>query len=145
VSHWVENMTHVKVSVRIRRDAGMLWREVGSFQGIGFWHPLLAKVRGTGEQPGGIRIAETHDGQRQVERLQWVAPDEHFYRYMMLSTPLPILEYIGEFRIRNEGRSASKVSWSGDFQVISSGKRQIARLVREFFNTGLQNLRRKYP
>jgi hypothetical protein len=137
-------MPHIEVSTRINKDADVLWREVGSFQGVGSWHPELAKVEGDGEQPGAIRVAETSTGQRRVERLQSVDPRRHSYRYVMESSPMPVEDYVGEFQIRDEGDGSSTVIWSNDFQVTSGGVRPVARSIRDFLNAGIQNLKKKY-
>ena len=42
-------MSHVEASTRIHKDANTLWREIGSFQGVGAWHPWLKSVVGRGE------------------------------------------------------------------------------------------------
>jgi hypothetical protein len=45
-------MPRAEATTRIATDAAMLWREIGSFQGVGEWHPMLERVEGQGEQPG---------------------------------------------------------------------------------------------
>lgn len=96
-------MSHIEVSTRIRKDANNLWREIGSSQGVGAWHPWLKTVQGQGEQPGAIRTAETPDGRKQVERLEKLDSRDDSYCYAMLSSPMPVEDYTGEFRSRDEG------------------------------------------
>lgn len=102
-------MPYVEVTVTIPRDADSLWREIGSFQGVGDWHPLLARVDGEGEQPGALRTAETGEGQQQVERLQ--ATEPRAYRYAMESTPLPVTDYVANLRVQGAGADTSRVVW----------------------------------
>jgi hypothetical protein len=137
-----EHMSHVEVSARISMDADRLWQEVGSFQGVGSWHPMLARVEGQGEEPGAIRTAETPDGQKSVERLQHIDRNGHFYRYVILSSPMPVKDYVAELRVRSEDGSASTILWSSDSQVTSEDE-EVVGMVREFFNAGVQNLKRK--
>lgn len=63
-------MAHVEATAHISVDADTLWRRFGSFQGVGDWHPMLAKVEGNGEQRGAVRKAQSRDGQEQLEILQ---------------------------------------------------------------------------
>lgn len=137
-------MPHIEVSARINLDADTLWREIGSFQGLGRWHPMLAKVEGSGEQPGALRTAHTPDGQKVVEQLQEVDPTSHFYRYVMLSSPMPISGYISEFRVEDNDERTSTVSWTSDFQVRPEDEAKIVGTVREFLTAGLQSLKKKY-
>ena len=39
-------MAHVEERIHIERDRDALWRDVGRFQGVGDWHPMLAKIQG---------------------------------------------------------------------------------------------------
>lgn len=34
-------MPHVEASTDVPVDVDTLWRQVGSFQGVGDWHPML--------------------------------------------------------------------------------------------------------
>jgi Polyketide cyclase / dehydrase and lipid transport len=139
-----ENMPHVESTARIPVEADTLWVEVGSFQSIGAWHPMLASVRGKGEQPGALRTAKSQDGQEQVERLEAVDPAQYFYRYAMVSSPMPVSGYVGELRVRNNNDGTSTVLWTSDFTVNSGDEMQTAGMVRDFFAAGLENLKKKY-
>ena len=137
-------MPHIEVSTRVNRNADALWREVGSFQGVGAWHPWLAKVEGTGEAPEAIRTAETANGERQIERLQDSNPQQHWYRYVLLSTPLPVKDYVGTFRVLACDAATSIVCWSSDFRIISGNEDEVIDAIHKFLEVGLQNLKRKY-
>jgi len=138
-------MPHVEVIARMDVDADTLWQEVGSFQGIGRWHPTLARVEGHGEDPGSFRTAEASDGSKQIERLQEIDPQRHFYRYTMVSTPMPVTDYAAEFRVRPEDEHFCKVFWTADFHVNSGNEAEVAGMIRAFFDAGLQSLQRKHP
>jgi Polyketide cyclase / dehydrase and lipid transport len=137
-------MPHIEVSARINLDADTLWHEVGSFQAVGRWHPMLAKVEGSGEQPGALRTAHTPDGQKQVEQLQELDSAHHFYRYVMLSSPLPISGYISEFRVEDNDEHTSTVLWTSDFVARPEDEAKMVGTVREFLTAGVQSLKKKY-
>jgi polyketide cyclase/dehydrase/lipid transport protein len=137
-------MPHVEATVAINRDADSLWKEIGSFQGVGEWHPMLAAVEGQGEEPGSTRTAVTQDGQRQVERLQQIVPVQHRYRYQMVSTPMPVSDYVGEFVIHGDDAGQSTLVWTADFDVISSDQIQVTGMVREFLTAGVDSVQKRY-
>lgn len=137
-------MPHVQSTAQIPVEADTLWREVGSFQGVGAWHPMLASVRGKGEQPGALRTAKSQDGQEQVERLEQIDPAQHFYRYAVVSSPMPVSGYVGEFRVRNNNDANSTVLWTSDFMVNAGDEMQTAGMVRDFSAADLENLKKKY-
>ena len=65
-------MAHVEAMAHI---SGMpIHYGVVSVEGVGEWHPVLAKVEANGEKPGAIRKAKGRDGQDQVEILREVNP-----------------------------------------------------------------------
>lgn len=132
-------MEHIAAKLVVSVEPDDLWAEVGSFQGVGRWHPWLESVRGDGETPGSIRIASTGDGEPQVERLLAISPDEHFYRYRIESTPLPVSDYVGEFRIRPIRSGASEVEWSTTFELTSPDADPEA-IVGDFLRIGLQTI-----
>lgn len=137
-------MPHVEATAAIGRDAQSLWQEVGSFQGVGEWHPMLEGVEGHGEQPGSTRTAQTGDGQRQVERLKEIAPAQHRYRYEMVSSPMPVKDYVGEFAIHDNDARHSTVVWTADFDATSSDPDEVTAVVRQFLTTGVESLQKRY-
>lgn len=137
-------MAQVTASTQLHTNADTLWREIGSFQSVGNWHPMLARVKGNGELPGAMRVAEAADGSRQIERLQLIDRKNHFYRYEVLSSPMPIDHYVGEFRVLDGDGGFSTVSWKSEFEVTSADEGRVVEAVRQFFDAGLENLRQKY-
>jgi Polyketide cyclase / dehydrase and lipid transport len=128
----------------VQTNSELLWHEIGSFQSVGAWHPMLANVEGHGEQPGSLRTATGKDGSKQVERLEELDRARRFYRSTMLSSAMPVCDYTAELRVRDEGKNTSTVLWSRDFRVTAGYEEETADLVRQFFTAGLDHVRQKY-
>jgi hypothetical protein len=137
-------VTYIKATKYIPVGADELWRDIGSFQAVGDWHPMLASVEGEGEQPGAQRVARTNDGQRQVERLREISQEGRFYRYVMESTPLPVTGYVGEFRVEPAGDAASTVVWASDFKDTSGDADGTSSMINGFLTAGLAALGDRY-
>ena len=137
-------MPHVEATAEVPVGANVLWQEIGSFQGIGRWHPMLKKVEGEGEQPGSIRTPESANGRKAVERLREINPAQHFMRYEILSSPLPIKDFVVELRIAENGDGTSTVGWGGHFQAASADETKMVEIIEGFLRAGLENLRQKY-
>lgn len=137
-------MPHIQAVAHVTADADALWKEVGSFQRIGDWHPMLKRVEGEGEEAGAIRKATGRDGSEQVERLKEIHPAQRYYRYEMISTAMPVSGYMGELRVHDNGDGTSTVSWSSDFAPTSDDDGVTITAVRGFLKAGLENLKRKY-
>jgi hypothetical protein len=132
----------VAISQTISTDR--LWQQIGSFQGVAQWHPMLARVRGTGETAGAVRTAVGKDGQEQVERLVETDPAERYYRYVIESTQMPVTDYVGELRVRDHGTGVSEVEWSSNFIVTAEPSSETVDLVRGFLEAGVHNLAHRY-
>jgi hypothetical protein len=137
-------MEHIAETVTVGVDPDRLWQEIGTFQGVGTWHPMLAEVSGQGEQPGATRTARGKDGSAQVERLVEVNQPHHFYRYVMEESAMPVADYSAEFRVREDGRGVSAIEWTADFEVTAGPVAQTSDMVRGFLEAGLRQLEERY-
>jgi hypothetical protein len=137
------DMTKVTETVRVNQEPEALWRKIGGFGAVVLWHPMLSRVECDSEKEGSLRLAEGRDGSRQAERLLEIAPQQRFYRYGMETTPMPVHDYIGEFRIEADTSGASTVAWSATFEAVADDGKT-ADQVRQFFRAGLDNIASLY-
>lgn len=137
-------MAHVEAAVDVPVEAEALWRQVGSFQAVADWHPLLVSVTTDGEEPGAVREAVRWDGEKQVERLVEVDGSAHRYRYAIESTILPVTDCVGEFRVEPSAGEASTVRWSNDFELTDDAPRGTARIVLAYLEAGLEGIERRF-
>jgi mxaD protein len=137
-------MSHAVVSVSIARSADALWQEIGSFGGIGAWHPMLDRVESTGERAGSCRTAHGKDGSEQVERLQQTMPHRHLYRYTIERSALPIRDYVGELKVDDNGNDTSTVTWASYFDVTDGEEAKVERKIEGFLQAGLDRLKQRY-
>ena len=129
-------MLNVEVASHFCVNADKLWREVGSFQGVGNWHPMLTKVEGEGEQPGALRTVVARNGQKQVERLQETGTAQHFYRYTVVSSAMPVRDYVAEFRVCDSGDGTSILWWTCHFEVTSGDEARTVGAIRSSSRVG---------
>lgn len=137
-------MPRVSEIVRVAENADALWREIGAFAAIGSWHPMVDTIESEGDRPGARRTAHLRGGRRSVERLMEFAPGRRTYRYDMVSTLLPEKNYVGEFRVEDNGDGTSTVVWSGTFEDTSGDEARTVEAVRDFLRAGLDNLAALY-
>jgi hypothetical protein len=133
-------MPQIVESVLIAENSADLWDEIGAFGAVARWHPMLAKVESEGDREGCKRVAEGRDGSRQTERLIEFAPKQHFYRYRMEATAMPVDDYVGELRIEDCADHTSRVVWSAKFKLRSARAADATDTVRSFLKAGLDNI-----
>jgi hypothetical protein len=137
-------MTQVQVFADVYRSADSMWRELGSFQGIVRWHPMVTEAQGQGEEPGATRTLTTRDGLRWVERLTERDAVQRLYRYEATSTELPITDFRGELRIREGRPHRCTVIWTAQFTVTSDDEKSVSDNVRGFFRAGARAIEKQY-
>jgi hypothetical protein len=95
-------------------SVGDVWAKVGDFCGIGNWHPAVAKcVLSHGNK---IRTLSLKGGGTIVERLVSWNKAGHSYTYRIVSSPLPVKDYISTIKVVADG-SGSDVIWSGKYKA----------------------------
>lgn len=92
-------MTEITETAIVAADADTLWREAGSFDAVGDWHPLLDHVEVEGSGPGSARRAYDKQGGCQLERLQACDRARRELRYAIEETRLPVRNWNALFRI----------------------------------------------
>jgi hypothetical protein len=138
------DMPQVQVFADVHRNADSMWRELGSFQGIAQWHPMVKAAHGEGEEPGATRTLETSEGLRWVERLTKRDTAERFYCYEATSTDLPVADFRGEFRIREDRPHKCTVIWTAQFAVTTGEDKKVSDTVREFFIAGARAIEKQH-
>jgi len=137
-------MTQVQVFADVYRSADSMWREIGSFQSIARWHPMVTEADGEGEEPGATRTLATRDGLRWVERLIECDAAQRLYRYEATSAELPITDFRGELRIRAGRPHRCTVIWTAQFTVTSDDEKSVSDNVRGFFRAGARAIEKQY-
>ncbi len=129
-------MTTIVETARVGEPAGELWAKIGAFGAVGAWHPMLAKVTTEGERENSLRRVETQDGEHWVERLTESAPGQRFYRYRIETSPMPVRDFVAEFRVDDNGDGTSTVVWSAEFEPTVTDFRTVEN-IRAFLKSGL--------
>lgn len=65
-------------------------------------------------------------------------------RYEIVSSPMPIKDYVAEFRVADNGDGTSTVVWGGDLQVTSGNEIKTVEKIQGSLTAGLENLKKKY-
>lgn len=137
-------MPQVQAFATVHRSAASMWSELGSFQGLARWHPMVESSRGEGEEPCATRSVQTRNGVTWVERLLEVDPQLRLYRYEVTSEDMPVTDFRGEFHIREDGSSKSTVVWTAQFAVTPGDEKTVSDTVREFFRAGVRSIEQRY-
>jgi hypothetical protein len=140
------NQVEVTSSSVIEAPIAALWALVKDFNDTSQWHPDVTDSRlesGAGQSPGAIRQIRLRNGMSIREQLLEISDKEHFYRYSVIESPLPIRDHQSTVRFTEAGESRTQVVWSAKFTVVDADPKQLADGVKAgVLDSGIEGLRR---
>ncbi len=117
------------------------WAAVGEFCGIGDWHPAIEKCELSNQGADKIRTLSLKGGGTIVEKLVKWEPKKHSYTYAIVSSPLPVSDYISTISIKPEGQG-SRLVWKGKFTPVGDEKKA-KDTVAGIYTDGLAGIAKK--
>ncbi len=93
------------------------WAAIGEFCGIGDWHPAIEKCELSSSGKDKIRTLSLKGGGTIVEKLVKWEPKKHSYTYAIVSSPLPVSDYVSTLSVQAKG-DGSRLVWKGKFQPV---------------------------
>jgi hypothetical protein len=127
-------------SVELSAAPDKVWALIGPFGGT--WHPLIAKVKLTGEGVGQLRTIETIDGKQIIERLESAENSQRRYRYTNVSG-IPAVDYTGSLGVNAKG-AGSSVEWRVQYWADGQPDIVVKTIVSTLLKTGLESLKKRF-
>jgi uncharacterized protein YndB with AHSA1/START domain len=122
-----------------------VWTLVSDFNNVDRWHPDVIESRlesGSGREPGAVRTVHLRNGMSIRERLLAISPGDHFYKYSVIESPLPMREHESTVRFTSIDKSQTQVTWTARFQVIEGDAKAFGDAVKiEVLDVGIDGLR----
>ncbi len=138
-------MPKISTKTELGVPANILWQTIGKFGAIGEWHPMIESTKATGSDSGATRTLNLIGGGAILERLEHINDKERVYRYSIVSSPLPMKDYVAEIRVTDQGDGTSTVEWSCDCQSANVAEGDASKAIREMYEAGMNNLRKMFP
>lgn len=117
------------------------WAAVGEFCAIGDWHPAVEKCELSNQGKDKIRTISLKGGGTIVEKLVKWEPKKHSYTYAIVSSPLPVSDYISTVSVKPQGQG-SRLSWTGKFSPVGDEKKA-KEVVAGIYTDGLAGIAKK--
>ena len=134
------DLQQVSDSVNLDAPPDKVWDLVGPFGGD--WHPLIAQIKLIGTGIGQLRIIETNDGKKIIERLDAIDNSARSYRYTNVAG-IPASDYTGTFQVKPNG-AGSTVEWRARYLGDGQGDLIVKTIVSTLFKTGLESLKQRF-
>lgn len=127
--------------VRLAADRDRVWAEIGGFDRIADWHPLIESVELTQIEGETYRHLRTTEGELFFERLIEAGP--HHVTYEVQDSPLPVSDFRATLAcVAEEG--GCHVYWSAFFVPAEEQGHLSDDIVAKFYEIGLEALQSRY-
>jgi len=117
------------------------WAAVGEFCAIGDWHPAVATCELSNQGKDKIRTLTLKGGGTIVEKLVKWEPRKHSYTYAIVSSPLPVSDYISTVSVKAQGQG-SRLVWKGKFTPVGD-EAKAKEVVAGIYTDGLAGIAKK--
>jgi hypothetical protein len=127
-------------SVELAASPDKVWALIGNF-GVA-WQPLIANINTLGTGIGQIRMIETIDGKRIIERLEAIDNSPRSYRYAMISG-IQAADYTGTLSVNSKG-TGSSVQWQVQYWADGQPDILVKTVITTLLKTSLESLKTRF-
>jgi ligand-binding SRPBCC domain-containing protein len=149
VAAWLEARSHggmrVYRSMIIDAPVERVWAVVRRFDAVAVWNPGVAGCcmeNGSATEIGGIRVLDLPDGNVIRETLLGHSDRDRFYSYDILTSPLPVWNYIAKhsFIAVTEGNKTLGI-WEVEFDCAAKDSAGLEKIIGDgIFVAGMRGL-----
>jgi hypothetical protein len=134
--------TEVRESVRLAVPVDQVWPSIGPFCGLGDWHPAVEKCDLRQDAKGQLRLITIKGGGVIEERLLSASDTRHSIRYTILSSPLPVKDYVATMSATPSGKGTTIV-WKARFTPNGASEAEAKKVISGIFTAGFDGLKRR--
>jgi len=135
----------VESSAVIDAPLEKLWNLVSDFNNVSQWHPDVTEScleSGSGREAGAVRTVHLRNGMSIREQLVAISPEDHFYKYAVIESPLPMRDHESIVRFTPINMSQTRVIWTACFLVLQGDAKAFGDAVKAgVLDAGIDGLR----
>jgi Polyketide cyclase / dehydrase and lipid transport len=111
-----------------------VWKKIGDFCGIATWHPAVEKC--VLSDDGKMRTLSLKGGGTIVETLVNRDDNAHSYTYQIVSSPLPVSDYVSTIKVLPEG-AGSSIVWTGNYKAKGASDTDAKSTIDGIYKAGV--------
>jgi len=116
-----------------------VWQKIGDFCGIAQWHPAIAGCQLSADKMD--RTLTLKGGGTIVEHLVRWSDKHHYYRYKIVSSPLPVDNYESTIHVKAaKSGSGSVITWHGHYSAKGASDADAKKAIDGVYDAGLTAL-----
>lgn len=133
-------MAQSEASKTIDAPANFVWSTVRAFSGLERYFTMFASSTTEGSGVGATRRLNLPDGGQFHERLESLDDASRTLTYRVLTSPLPVENYVGTVTVDDAGNGRSRVTWSSRFDVSPEHEAAMVDLLNGAYASGIDGL-----
>lgn len=137
-------MAQVYVSTKVKASADAVWRAIRDFGGLDKFLHDVVNVTVEGQGVGAVRKLTFEDGMHIEERLESLDEKNRSLSYSIVSSPLPIDNYLSTMTVREVGSHEAEVQWSSTFNATGTTEDEAEAMVEGVYRSGFEGLKRLF-
>lgn len=143
-------MIRVTTSSVIAAPVETVWQIIRDFNALPDWHPAIATSAiddgGASDRIGCVRSMALASGGAIRERLLALSDADHSVTYAILSSPLPVENYVAALRLlRITDGDRSFAEWTVEFDVPADREAEMRQLIGQgVFQAGFDALKQRF-
>lgn len=122
-------------------SSSCVWEKLISFGGTEKFVPeIIEKVVVEGDGVGAIRTIKLKGEGEIIEKLTEIDGEYRIMKFIILSTPMPVLNYEGIFKVETNGETSCMVYFESVYDVSAENKKEMKHIIKGFQETFISNL-----
>ncbi len=135
-------MASVSKTTRINASAAVVWAVVRDFNGVPKWIGPVVESTMVGEGVGAVRTVTLDGGAEVQERLEALDDQGRTLSYSIVSSPLPIENFLSTIQVAAASDDECEVTWSSTFEVAPTDEAEMKALVEGVYTAGFEGLKK---
>jgi len=135
-------MSSVSMKTTLHAPADAAWQIIRDFGNPGRFIAAVTACTVEGSGPGAVRTLTLEGGAEVVERLESLDDAARTLTYVILSSPLPLRDYVATMAVRELGPDECEVAWSSTFEPAGAPEAEGKAIVEGVYATGFEGLKR---
>jgi mxaD protein len=130
----------VKMETTVNAFADKVWETMGNFNGVPEFVASAVNSCVQGEGIGMVRTLTLSDGGEIIERLEEYNSENKMLKYSIVTSPLPVDNYVSTVKVLDMGDDRCKVEWMSTFDAKGASETEAKSVIEGIYSMGFNGL-----
>jgi len=137
-------MASVSMRTAVEASADAVWAVVSDFNGLPKFVAAIVESRMEGSGVGARRTLTLADGAVIVEQLESHDDAARTLSYSIVSSPLPLANYLSTQTVRPAGEGRCELEWASTFEPEGAPEAEAKAIVEGVYSAGFEGIQKLF-